>query len=68
MKHILILASIFLSSCSTPEKTARLSSIVQLALTVAERRNAITAEDAQAVRDAGSIILTPAPVITPTGK
>lgn len=68
MKHILILAAILLASCATPEQNTRLSSIVNLALTVAEKRGAITQDDAQAVRDAGSIILTPAPVITTTGK
>jgi len=68
MKHILALAAILLASCATPEQNTRLSSIVNLALTAAEKRGAITPADAQAVRDAETIILTPAPVITPTGK
>ena len=68
MKTTLALAAILLSSCATTEQNARLSSIVNLALSVAERKGVITPADAQAVRDAETIVLTPTTVVTPTGK
>lgn len=69
MRTICILAALCLTSCKTPEQNARLASIVNLALTVAERKGVITAADAQDVRAAETIALTPAtPVAVPSGK
>lgn len=68
MKTILLSLPLLLLSCSTPEQNARLSSIVNLALTVAERRGAITSADAQDVRSAETIILAPTQIETTSGK
>ena len=48
-----------LMSCSTPEQNKQLAAITNLALTYAESKGKISPQDAQAVRDAGKIILTP---------
>lgn len=59
MKTTLALATaLLLSACSTTEQNARLSAIVDTALIIAERRGAITAQDAADVRDAKTVILT----------
>lgn len=50
-----------LVACKTPEQNARLAAVVDIALGVATRRGAISAADAEAVRQAGTVILTPAP-------
>lgn len=59
MKTILVLLSAVLFSCSTPEDTKRLASIVDLALSSAERRGVISAQDAADVREAETIVLKP---------
>jgi hypothetical protein len=58
MKSIILsILALSLVSCATPEQNQRLSAIVDLALSVAERRGAITPEDAADVREAGTIVL-----------
>lgn len=68
MKYIALASILLLTSCKTPEQNARLSAIVNLALNVAERRGAITSQDAQDVRDAKAVILDPVTVTAPSGK
>ena len=70
MKRTLLLLSIVLTSCSTPEQNARLGQLVNLAVTVAEKRGAISPDDAQAIRDAKTIVLpdTVAAEPVPSGK
>lgn len=58
----LLIASLCLLSlpaCSTPEQNQRLGQLVTLAVDLAEKRGAITATDAAAIRDAKTIILPP---------
>lgn len=57
MKLALLLPILTLASCATPAENQRLSAIIDLALSVAERRGAITPEDAADVREAGTIVL-----------
>lgn len=56
---------IFLVSCSTPAENQRLGQLVNLAITVAEQKGKISPEDAQAIRDAKTIVL---PDSVETGK
>lgn len=62
----LVLASILLVSCKTTEQNARLGSLVNLAVSVAEARGAITPQDAADIRAAETIVLptTAAPIAT----
>lgn len=48
----------------TPEEQAKIAAIANLALTYAESKGKVTTEDAAAVRQAGTIILTPTPAST----
>lgn len=71
MKTIcLLLTASVLVSCKTPEQNARLGSLVSLAVSIAEQRGAITAQDAADIRAAETIILPPAAakVETTSGK
>jgi hypothetical protein len=56
---IATLCLLSLPACSTPEQNARLGQLVTLAIDLAEKRGAITPADAQAIRAAESIILSP---------
>lgn len=58
---LLFVALSALTGCANPADTKRLASIVDLALEVATRRGAITADDARDVRGAKTIVLDPAP-------
>ena len=64
MKNIATLATLILAlalaSCTTPEQNARVGQLVNLAVSVAEARGAITAQDAADIRAAETIILPPA--------
>jgi len=67
----LLILPFVLASCSTPAQNAKLARIVDVALVVAEKRGAISAEDAAAVREAKTIVLdeeAPAVVVTASGK
>jgi uncharacterized lipoprotein YmbA len=68
MKTTLALIALTLASCSTPEKNARLGSLVDLAITVAESRGAISAKDAADIRAAETIILPPTTIEATSGK
>lgn len=73
MKTLILIpcALLGLSSCSTPEQNAKLAAISNLALSYAESRGAITPADAALVREAGKVILAPAPelpVVEVTGS
>jgi len=70
MKTILLSLPLLLLSCSTPEQNARLGSLVNLAVSVAEARGAITPQDAADIRAAETIILPPAAakIETTSGK
>lgn len=68
MKTTLALIALTLTSCSTPEKNARLGSLVDLAITVAESRGAISAKDAADIRAAETIILPSTTIETTSGK
>lgn len=70
MKTILCSLPLLLLSCSTPEQNARLGSLVNLAVSVAEARGAITPQDAADIRAAETIILPPAAakIETTSGK
>lgn len=59
-----------LASCKTTDQNARLGSLVNLAVSIAESRGAITAQDAADIRAAETIILPPAAakVETTSGK
>lgn len=56
---IATLCLLSLPACSTPEQNARLGQLVTLAIDLAEKRGAITPADAEAIRAAETIILTP---------
>ena len=56
---IATLCLLSLPACSTPEQNARLGQLVTLAVDLAEKRGAITPADAEAIRAAETIILTP---------
>lgn len=60
----IILSSILIASCKTTEQNARLGSLVNLAVSVAEARGVITSQDAADIRAAETIVLptTAAPV------
>ena len=64
LQYILVITCAFLcaalSSCSTPAQNARLGQLVNLAVSVAEARGTITAQDAADIRAAETIILPPA--------
>jgi hypothetical protein len=69
---LLILPFVF-AACSTPAQNAKLARIVDVALVVAEKRGAISTEDAAAVREAKTIVLdepveAPAVIVTTSGK
>lgn len=70
MKTLLLLLTCFaLAACGTPEQDAKLARIVDVALVVAEKRGAISAADAAAVREAKTIVLDePLPEVTAGGK
>jgi uncharacterized lipoprotein YajG len=69
MKYIaLILATACLASCKTTEQNTRLGSLVNLAVSVAEARGAITSQDAADIRAAETIVLPPAAPVVPSGK
>lgn len=57
-----ILAALCLASCKTTEQNARLGSLVNLAVSIAEQRGAITSQDAADIRAAETIVLPPASV------
>jgi len=59
MASLAFTLGISLPSCSTPEQNQQLAAITNLALTYAESKGKISPQDAQAVRDAGKIVLTP---------
>ena len=70
---IACLCLLSLPSCQTAAGNERLARIVDLSLDVAQRKGVISAEDAAAVREAGTILLQPdaAPVVivdTTSGK
>lgn len=63
MKRILplfALCSFLLASCQSPQDTARLSALADLAITYSARRGVITEADVEALRAANAIILPPA--------
>jgi uncharacterized lipoprotein YmbA len=68
MKTTLTLIALTLASCSTPEENARLGSLVDLAIAVAESRGAISAKDAADIRAAETIILPPITIEATSGK
>jgi uncharacterized lipoprotein YmbA len=68
MKTTLALIALTLASCSTPEKNARLGQLVNLAVSVAEARGSITAQDAADIRAAETIILPSTTIETTSGK
>ena len=68
MKTTLALIALTLASCSTPEENARLGALVDLAITVAESRGAISAKDAANIRAAETIILPSTTIETTSGK
>lgn len=60
MKRIpLLILAIALASCKTAADTQRLGSLVNLAIAVAEKRGAISSQDAADIRAAETIILPP---------
>lgn len=65
---IACLCLLSLPSCQTAAGNERLARIVDLSLDVAQRKGVISAEDAAAVREAGTILLQPeaAPAIVDT--
>ncbi len=69
---IACLCLLSLPACQTAAGNERLARIVDLSLDVAQRKGVISAEDAAAVRDAGTILLQspaePAVVDTTSGK
>lgn len=59
MKIITLLAvSLLLASCATQAKNDRLARIGDIAISYAERRGAISPQDAADIREAGKIVLT----------
>lgn len=68
MKTTLAFIALTFASCSTPEENARLGSLVDLAITVAESRGAISSKDAADIRAAETIILPPTTIETTSGK
>jgi len=68
MKTALAILALTLVSCSTPEKNARLGALVDLAITVAQSRGAISAQDAADIRAAETIILPSTTIETTSGK
>lgn len=67
---LLALACLILPSCNnlTPAQIAQANAIGNLALTYAESKGKITAEDAALVREAGKIVLTPTTTVEVSGK
>jgi len=68
---LLIVASVCLPSCSnlTPAQQAQASAIANLAISYAQSKGKISAEDANLVREVGSVVLAPAPTtIEVSGK
>lgn len=66
-----LIAILIIASCSTPAQNARLGQLVNLAVSIAEARGAITAQDAADIRAAETIILppaSPATIETTSGK
>lgn len=68
MKIALFLTVVCLCSCKTPEQNARLGSLVNLAVSVAESRGVITAQDAADIRAAEKIVLPSTTVEITSGK
>lgn len=72
LQYILILTAAFLaaslSSCKTAEQNARLGQLVNLAVSIAEARGAISHQDAADIRAAETIVIPDAPVETTSGK
>ena len=61
MKIITALAvALTIVSCKNPEQNARIGSLTNLAISIAESRGAITKQDAADIRAAGTIVLAPA--------
>lgn len=63
MKALLILAAfstLTLSSCKSPEDTARLGRLTDLAITYAHQKGKLSDADLAAIREAATIILPPA--------
>ena len=67
-RTILFLAAISLTACSTSEQNARLGKLVDLAISTAEKRGTITPADAQAIREAKTIVLPEQVIETTSGK
>lgn len=68
MKRLLLLTVLTIASCSTPEENARLGQLVDLSVTLAEKRGNISPADAQAIRDAKTIVLPAQVIETTSGK
>lgn len=68
MKLALLAIPLFLTACQTPAQSERLGSLVSLAISIAESRGVITAQDAADIRAAETIILPPTQVETTSGK
>jgi len=62
------IVSLTLPACKSPEDTARLGKLVNLAITTAEKRGTISPADAQAIRDAKTIVLPEQVIETTSGK
>lgn len=60
MKTTLAILTSLLCSCATPEQNERLGQLVNLAISVAERRGVLSSKDAEDIRDAKTIVLPPA--------
>lgn len=65
------LCLLILPSCKTPQQTQRLGQLVSLAVDVAVKRGALSADDALAIREAKTIILpaeAESPPVEASGK
>lgn len=58
MKHLLLIATLALSSCQTADEKAKLAYIGDVALSLAEKSGRITPEQAALAREAGKLILS----------
>jgi len=68
---LIVVTTILLASCASPQDTERLQRIGDIALTYAERTGKISPEDAAIAREAGALIVskdTPAVAVVPSGK
>lgn len=72
LQYIIVITAAFLcaslSSCQNPADAAKAAAIGNVLLSFGERHGVVTKEEADLVREAGLIVLTPAPPAVTASK